>query len=614
MPFQVGVVCQWTNDGQRFLLEHFDTIQNYPSQIYHSALPFSPSSSWLHKCYHIELSTEVKIIKGLPTKWGACSRTVSLDSCARGLSFWNDTIVVGSECGNIITLDAITGSQTANFLGHTNEVNSLTFSPDGELLVSGSDDTTVKLWDVQTGGEIKTFYGHTQGVFSVSISEDCTRIASGSRDKTICLWNIQTGECCYVIEQEDTVYHVSFIPNTPQCLLSICNDKIWQQDINGHRIGPTYNGSCSAFSSDGTQFVSCNETTVTVRNSSSGVIAAECYLAQGDIYCCHLSPDNKLVAAAVKSTAYVWDITSSEPHLIETFTGHTDNITSLAFSSPSSLISTSWDKSIKLWQIGIPDHTEPDPKQTSSTLAEIKSITLQAKDNVIITSDSDGVVRTWDISTGICNSSFQTPAEDSHERDVQLIDGRLVIVWYANEKINIWDVEKGELFLAIDNPGDLDDLKISGDGSRVFTLDAESIQALSIQTGEIVGEVEIVGSEDFFGSLTVDGSRVWACLHYSDPEYQDFAHIEYQGWDFGIPGSLAIELPNTLPYKFHPDGVVLWDTNLCGIKDKITEKVIFQLPRRYGKPVDVQWNDQYLVACFHPIEALILDFSHIIPH
>jgi hypothetical protein len=80
MIVQAGVVSKWTNDSQHFLLEHFDTIQNSPSHIYHSALPFSPSSSWLHKCYSAELSHMVKVVKGLPAEWGMCSRTVLLNS------------------------------------------------------------------------------------------------------------------------------------------------------------------------------------------------------------------------------------------------------------------------------------------------------------------------------------------------------------------------------------------------------------------------------------------------------------------------------------------------------------------------------------------------------
>jgi hypothetical protein len=57
---QAGVVSKWTNDGQRFLLEHFDIIHNSPSHIYHSALPLSPSSSWLSQVLQYRALTQCK--------------------------------------------------------------------------------------------------------------------------------------------------------------------------------------------------------------------------------------------------------------------------------------------------------------------------------------------------------------------------------------------------------------------------------------------------------------------------------------------------------------------------------------------------------------------------
>jgi WD40 repeat protein len=162
---QAGVLCKWTNDAQRFLLEHFDTIHDSPSQIYHSALPFCPSSSWLHKYYGAELLNGVKIVRGLPAEWGTCSRTVASRFQPLAISYWNNTVAVGLSSGDIHYLNAITGSQAAVLSGHSDWVRSVTFSSDGVLLASGSDDKTIKLWDVQTGGIIKTFSGHIAGFF-----------------------------------------------------------------------------------------------------------------------------------------------------------------------------------------------------------------------------------------------------------------------------------------------------------------------------------------------------------------------------------------------------------------------------------------------------------------
>jgi WD40 repeat protein len=74
--------------------------------------------------------------------------------------------------------------------GHTGDVGSVAFSPDGKFLASGSRDYTIKLWDVATGSLVRTLEGHASGVLSVAFSPDGRLLASGSGDWTIKLWDI----------------------------------------------------------------------------------------------------------------------------------------------------------------------------------------------------------------------------------------------------------------------------------------------------------------------------------------------------------------------------------------------------------------------------------------
>ena len=202
----------------------------------------------------------------------------------------------------------------------------------------------------------------------------------------------------------------------------------------------------------------------------------ELYVAGSCFSCCCFFPDGRLIAGATYSTIYLWDISGSDPHLIETFIGHTQNITSLTFSS--SLISASEDQSVRFWMIGAlsADKGTTDIIPTPVTLAPIKSVTLQVRDGIAISCDKAGVVKTWDITTGLCKASFQTPAQKDYSLgDAQVIEGRLIFVWYVSVETHIWGAKKDGLQV-VGMPG-ANDLRISGDGSKIFILTDDSIQA-----------------------------------------------------------------------------------------------------------------------------------------
>ena len=612
MFIQVGIPCNWTNDSKHFLLGHFDIIHDSPSHIYHCALPLSPSSSLLRQYYSAEFSLKV-VVKGLLAGWGACSHTVSLDDEIWALSYWNNVIAAVCQV-DIIILDAITGGQMAVLSGHTGSVMSVAFSSDGRSLVSGSYDNTIKLWDMQTGGVVKTFCGHTEGVGIVSISADSTRIVSGSIDGTINLWDVQTEECLWTTTQQHKECHISFSLIDPQHTISTFDTNVLQWDVNGHQILSTYHGTYIAFSPDHTQFALCNQEGVTVQKSDSRAIMAEIHVDSDWTHHCCFSPDGKLVAAAAFGTAYVWEITSPYPHLIDTFVSHTGGIRSLVFSSPSTLISASADKSVKFWQIGSlsPDEAVTSLQPTLLSSASIQFVSLQARAGIAISGDTDKVVRIWDLSTGLCKASFNTSAASPQlvEADVKLIDDRLILIWYTGGSIEVWDIGKEEHLKSLIPYEEGEDpwsrgVRISGDGSKIFHLGGVYVKAWSMWTWELVGKGKVeLGGEHYLDSLCMDNSRVWILSRSSSAQ---------QGWDFGVSGSSSVPFdPSTgRPHLDFIGGPSLWTSDSCWIKDTVTGKNVFQLSGGYVKPNDVQWDGQYLVAGYQSGEVLILDFNDV---
>ena len=69
-----------------------------------------------------------------------------------------------------------------NLEGHTDQVTSVSFSPDDKNLVSSSYDHKIKIWDRETGSVLYNLDGHTDYVTSACYSPNGKFIVSCSWD------------------------------------------------------------------------------------------------------------------------------------------------------------------------------------------------------------------------------------------------------------------------------------------------------------------------------------------------------------------------------------------------------------------------------------------------
>lgn len=87
-------------------------------------------------------------------------------------------------------------------------------SSDGAYALSSSWDKSLRLWELSSGNTTRTFVGHTNDVLSVSFSADNRQIVSGSRDRTIKLWNT-LGDCKFTITDKGHTEWVSCVRFSP---------------------------------------------------------------------------------------------------------------------------------------------------------------------------------------------------------------------------------------------------------------------------------------------------------------------------------------------------------------------------------------------------------------
>ena len=99
------------------------------------------------------------------------------------------SLVASAGESNVIKLWNLRNNTVRTLKGHTAIVNSVAFSPNGELLASGSDDRTIKLWNVRNQQNIATFQHDNARIKSLTFSPDGHFLATGG-DRHVKLWNV----------------------------------------------------------------------------------------------------------------------------------------------------------------------------------------------------------------------------------------------------------------------------------------------------------------------------------------------------------------------------------------------------------------------------------------
>ncbi|KAG8768837.1 hypothetical protein FRC12_005332 [Ceratobasidium sp. 428] len=286
-------------------------------------------------------------------------------------------IASGSHDNTVRIWDARTGRPVGQPLtGHTSSVLSVAYSPDGACIASGSYDKTIRIWDAHTGKPVgQPLTGHTRWVQSVAYSPDGAYIAFGSSDRTIRIWDAHTGEpvCQPLTGHTGWVYSVAYSPDGA-CIASGSSDntiRIWDartgkpvgQPLTGH-TNPVYS---VAYSPDGAYIASGSlDETIRIWDARTGKPVGQPLTGHTDpVYSVAYSPDGAYIASgSADDTIRIWDARTGKP-VGQPLTGHTRWVLSVAYSPDGAyIVSGSRDETIRIWFA--PSWPEPKPVQPST--------------------------------------------------------------------------------------------------------------------------------------------------------------------------------------------------------------------------------------------------------
>jgi WD40 repeat protein len=131
------------------------------------------------------------------------------------------TLASGSEDGTIKLWDVAIGKNLATLKLKVDEVevNCVTFSPDGKTLAGGTEER-IELWDVASRKNTVSLT-HGDAVLAIAFSPGGETLASGSTGGTIKVWNMRNGKNSFTFEHPGWVSSVAFSPDGKTCKFSI---------------------------------------------------------------------------------------------------------------------------------------------------------------------------------------------------------------------------------------------------------------------------------------------------------------------------------------------------------------------------------------------------------
>ena len=352
------------------------------------------------------------------------------------------TLASGSWDNTIRLWDVATGTVQQTL---SDEVSSVVFSPDGRTLASGSWDNTIRLWDVATGTVQQTLTGHTDGVSSVVFSPDGRTLASGSWDNTIRLWDVATGTLKQTLTHPHIVFSVVFSPDG-RTLASGSWLKIRLWDVATGTLKQTLTGHAGfvfsvVFSPDGQTLASgSGDATVRLWDVATETLQHTLTGHTGHVFSVVFSPDGQTLASGSEDgTIRFWD--GATGTLQHTLTGHMRRVFSVVFSPDGqTLASGSWDNTIRLW-----DGATGTVQQTLTGHAGDVSSVVFSPDGRTLASGGvwNDPIRLWDVATGTVQ---QTLTQHSKLQSGVAFspDGKTLASAGGNDTVRLWDVATGE--------------------------------------------------------------------------------------------------------------------------------------------------------------------------
>ena len=253
------------------------------------------------------------------------------------------SLIASAGSDNTIKLWNLQDNTTTTLTGHTDQINAVAFSPNGQFLVSGGNDQVLKLWDVHDKQNIVTLVhivpgGGPSKIKSVAFSPNGQILASAGY-KSIKLWDVDNWIEIATYPHDDWVHSIVFSPNG-QFLAAVDGKRMKIWDVKKQEVIARLEGDINwigaiAFSPDSQTFASAgSEGKIKLWSTSNWEVIRNIkdFASVSDLA---FSPDGKRLASAGYAVN-LWSVENGQN--INMFTEHTGWVMEVVFSTDGATV------------------------------------------------------------------------------------------------------------------------------------------------------------------------------------------------------------------------------------------------------------------------------------
>ncbi|KAG8868375.1 hypothetical protein FRC20_003536 [Serendipita sp. 405] len=386
-------------EARRLTSLSYSHLEDYPLQVYYSAVMRIPKKSDIAKRFHKDWSWEVT--SGLAEDWERCEGVLKVGQVVWSVVFSNDGRMVAAHTGGEIRICDVEELKGLSVLKPPEYPTCIALSGDGKSVAAGSKGG-IHVWDVETKNE---------------------------RVRDI---------------REETISRIAFIDQDREVIYG-SNNSIYRYSVKSNKrladIKLEPEGQLLSFSRDGKKAISKGQNNIYVVNTETGVTMSTLNIVRPHVDAAAFSRDGKriVVSGLYDETVRIFEIQSGneETQLV----GHNFGVTSVAFSGDDQRIVTgSFDNSVRVWNV-------LDGKEEMKLVGHpnvSRSVAYSGDGLRVASGSDDGTLRIWSVEPGL---------EEERRREGRYTVTALALssdgqkVFYArrdSNQIRIRNVDNGE--------------------------------------------------------------------------------------------------------------------------------------------------------------------------